>query len=77
MVFTSYRDDVYGGDINRDGATTPSRNQWKTVWLIDFPGKINNIHDVIVRYATAGLGVYYDGPENTQVDYHHPAGKYE
>jgi parallel beta-helix repeat protein len=66
VVFTSYRDDVYGGDINRDGPTIPARNAWKTVWLIDFPGKVNNIHDVIVRYATAGLGVYYDGPENTQ-----------
>jgi parallel beta-helix repeat protein len=66
VVFTSYRDDVYGGDINNDGVSTPSRNAWKTVWIIDFPGKVNNIHDVIVRYATAGLGVYYDGPENTQ-----------
>ena len=66
VVFTSYRDDFYGGDINRDGATTPGRNAWKTLWLIDFPGKVNDIHNVIVRYATAGLGVYYDGPENTQ-----------
>ena len=66
VVFTSYRDDFYGGDINRDGDTTPARNAWKTVWLIDFPGKVNDIHHVIVRYGTAGLGVYYDGPENTQ-----------
>ena len=77
VVFTSYRDDVYGGDINRDGATTPGRNAWKTVWLIDFPGKVNNIHDVIVRYATAGLGVYYDGPRKYPVDNHHPTGEYE
>ena len=66
VVFTSYRDDIYGGDINRDGATTPGKSAWKTLWLIDFPGKVNDIHNVIVRYATAGLGVYYDGPENTQ-----------
>ncbi len=66
VIFTSYGDDVYGGDINHDGATTPSKTSWKSVWLIDYPGKINDIHNVIVRYATSGITVYFDGPENTQ-----------
>jgi len=67
IIFTSYLDDAYGGDINADGTPqTISRTAWKTVWLHDYPGKNNHIHDLKIFYATAGLGLYYDGPENTQ-----------
>ncbi|GAP15711.1 Calx-beta domain/Carboxypeptidase regulatory-like domain/Right handed beta helix region [Longilinea arvoryzae] len=68
IIFTSYLDDAYGGNI--DAAPQPqsiSRSAWKTVWLNDYPGKNNHIHDLKVYYSTAGLGVYYDGPENTQI----------
>lgn len=67
IIFTSYLDDAYGGDINADGTPqTITRTAWKTVWLHDYPGKNNTIHDLKIFYATAGLGLYYDGPENTQ-----------
>ena len=68
IVFTAYSDDAYGGDIDNNGAPPAaiSRSAWKTVWLFDVPGKFNDIHDLKVLYSTAGLGLYYDGPINTQ-----------
>jgi hypothetical protein len=69
IVFTSYRDDTYLGDTNADGnLTTPGRADWKTVWLLDYVGKINHIHDVVGKHALAAFGVYYDGPANTTID---------
>lgn len=69
IVFTSYKDDAYAGDTNADGnATTPSRTDWKTIWLLDYVGKINHIHDVVGKHALAAFGVYYDGPPNTTID---------
>ena len=68
IVFTSYRDDTFAGDTNADGtATLPSRTDWKTVWLADSPTKTNQFHDAIIRYATAGIGIYYNGFINTAV----------
>lgn len=68
IVFTAYSDDTFGGDIDANGPPSSpiSRSAWKTVWLIDYPGKNNTIHDLKVYYSTAGIGLYYDGPENTQ-----------
>ncbi len=68
IVFTAYSDDSFGGDIDANGPPSSpiSRSAWKTVWLIDYPGKNNTIHDLKVYYSTAGIGLYYDGPENTQ-----------
>lgn len=67
IIFTAYADDSRGGDIDANGApTTISRSAWKSVWLYDFPGKNNHVHDAQFYYATVGLSLYYDGPENTQ-----------
>lgn len=67
VIFTSYHDDNYGG--NTDAATTiPTRTSWKTVWLLDFIGKTNHIHDVKAYYATAAFGIFHYGDdENTQI----------
>lgn len=67
IIFTSLKDDVYGGDIDANGTPASiSRSDWKSVWLYDVPGKFNVIHDLKVFYATAGLTMYYYGPINTQ-----------
>ena len=69
IVFTSYLDDTYAGDTNADGsASQPGLSDWKTIWLIDTPTKINHIHDVIAKHATAAVGVYFPGYENTAVN---------
>jgi hypothetical protein len=68
IIFTSYLDDSYAGDTNGDGvATQPAPSDWKTVWLIDTPSKTNQIHNIIARYATAAIGIYYDGFANTAI----------
>ncbi len=68
IIFTSYLDDRYSGDTNADGnATTPTKSDWKTVWLCDFPDKTNIFHDAVVHFGVAGLGVYYNGAVNTSV----------
>ncbi len=66
IVFTAYADDANGGNIDNVTAT-PARNAWKTAWFLDYPGKINDVHDFKAYYATAAIGLYYDGPINTRV----------
>jgi hypothetical protein len=50
VVFTSMRDDQYGGDANMDGAgSAPSSGDWG---FIRFRGSgISNVHDVILRFG--------------------------
>ena len=58
IVFTSIKDDSYGGDTNNDGdATSPGKDDWGTIYLFG-SGVLNH---VIVQY---GGGV--DGGSNSQ-----------
>jgi len=69
IIITSFYDDNYAGDTNHDGgATQPGLADWKTIWLMDSVDKRNDIHDIIAKHATAAIGVYYEGPANTQID---------
>jgi hypothetical protein len=52
VVFTSFRDDAYGGDSNGDGAgSVPAAGNWGA---IKYTNPNNVLHDAIIRYG--GLG---------------------
>ncbi len=74
VVFTSYRDDGYyfdneiGGDTNADGIRTPTRTQWESIWLMDFPGKYHEIHHTISKYAESAFDIFYANADaNTDI----------
>lgn len=74
VIFTSYRDDAtyfndeIGGDTNADGIRTPTRTQWESIWLMDFPGKYHEIHHTISKFAESAFTIYYaNDDENTNV----------
>ncbi len=49
VVFTSIKDDTYGGDTNRDGnATTPAAGDWQRIYL---PGTRVSMSHTILRYG--------------------------
>jgi len=69
IVFTAYTDDTYAGDTNADGgATQPYAGYWDAIWFSDTPGKVNNVHHLIVKYATAGVAYYYAGLPNEHIN---------
>jgi parallel beta-helix repeat protein len=53
IYFTSWRDDVVGGDTNGDGsATTPGRTNWKGIHFRDSSDDANSLIDyAVIRYA--------------------------
>ena len=53
IVFTSYRDDSYGGDTNGDGVTSGARGDWSGIALRS--NLTTNFHDAIVRFASTAL----------------------
>lgn len=56
VVFTSWRDDTYGGDSNRDStATAPGRSSWTYLYLNDNQNNQSRIRHAIVRYSNYGL----------------------
>jgi hypothetical protein len=56
VIFTSIRDDTYGGDTNGDSSnTTPDRSDWRTIYLETSGVTFEN---AIVRYSDYGLTVY-------------------
>jgi len=55
VVFTSYRDDSYGGDTNGDGPTSGGRGDWAGIY---FTTNNNTFEHTVVRYA----GVNVSGP---------------
>ena len=63
IVFTSDRDDEYGGDSNNDGtASAPSNRNWGYIQIND---SATDFHDVLVRYG----GYRDDNPSSSYVDW--------
>jgi len=56
VVFTSLKDDFYGGDTNKDGtATTPQPNDWNMIHLADNAKAYLNY--AIIRYGRSALDI--------------------
>lgn len=57
IVFTSKKDDAYGGDTNNDGnATTPNAEDWSSIVIESTSGGLS-----ILEYCLIRFGSYYDG----------------
>ncbi|WP_158278619.1 right-handed parallel beta-helix repeat-containing protein [Rhodohalobacter mucosus] len=62
IVFTSVRDDTFGGDTNKDSNTTlPGRNNWDHLWFRDDGSSASLLQNVIVRYGDRNL--YFDNSD--------------
>lgn len=56
IVFTSKKDDTYGGDTNNDGATVPAPGDWSNLVFDQSSGNSS-----ILKYCIFRYGTYYDG----------------
>jgi parallel beta-helix repeat protein len=60
VVFTSYRDDSYGGDTNGDGgSSSPMKGDWVGIQV---GSSATTLKHAIVRYATAAVTVTNSSP---------------
>lgn len=56
IVFTSYRDDFYGGDTNNDGSTgVPNQGDWGSIWIdgTAIDAQVN-FRNCVFRYGGSG-----------------------
>ncbi|MBI3787517.1 MAG: right-handed parallel beta-helix repeat-containing protein, partial [Ignavibacteriales bacterium] len=52
VVFTSWKDDSYGGDSNADSnATVPANGNWDMVWLNGAGSNTSHIFNTIIRFG--------------------------
>ena len=59
VVFTSFKDDTYGGDTNNDGtATTPSKGDWSTIYFLGSSTNSSILNHCLIQYGGYG---YYSG----------------
>ena len=66
VVFTSWRDDTYGGDSNQDSTNTvPAQGNWTYLQLNGNQNNQSTIRHAIVRYASYGL---YTRDNTVQID---------
>lgn len=69
IVFTSIKDDSFGGDTNNDGATAPVDGDWKNIEFIS--GSSGVLDHVFIYYASSPVIVINSGAnvEEKDVDY--------
>ena len=64
VVFTSYKDDAYGGDTNANGsADSPSPGDW-TYILLTGPDGVSVLDHVLIRYGGASTAALYTSNTN-------------
>ena len=64
VIFTSYRDDTYGGDTNEDGNNTiPAPGDWLGIYLHN---SSTTFQYALVRYSSNGLAVWNDQSADIQ-----------
>jgi parallel beta-helix repeat protein len=79
VVFTSYRDDAYGGDTNDDGPSTGQIGDW---YYIRFNNGNNTLENCLIRYGgyanTEAVYVYQCSPtiRNNVIEYSAEYGVY-
>ena len=66
IAFTSYRDDVYGGDTNGDGPSSGARGDWAGIF---FSTNNNTFENAIVRYAGLNIAGPTVAIRNVTFDY--------
>ena len=65
VVFTSSRDDTYGGDSNGDGAgSSPEAGNWGA---IHYYNPANVLHDAVVRYGGLGSRSSYSSSDTQMI----------
>jgi len=74
IVFTSLRDDNYGGDINIASDTLAAAPaDWSGLEVTSLGSIASRLEHVVIRYANTGLTVGHPlGSGFTQTDYEHP-----
>ncbi len=70
IVFTSWKDDTYGGDSNADtSATVPAASNWDMVYLNGSQNNNSRIFNTIIRYGgRTGYGNLYLYSNNAPID---------
>ena len=67
VIFTSFQDDTYGGDLNNDGtATSPAPGDWEGIYLNGYSSS-NGIGEF--DYCRVRYGGYYTGQADANVHF--------
>ncbi|MEA3443183.1 MAG: right-handed parallel beta-helix repeat-containing protein, partial [Bacteroidota bacterium] len=68
VIFTSFKDDTYGGDLNNDTATTsPSAGDWRRIFFYGYGNRegVGEIDHCIIRYGGSyNANIYFNASDS-------------